>query len=382
MLPTTSLDDSDVSSHDSYNCSSLSYDNGGFDSLQIGKAIFISSGKKMETNHDTPVPVPYRSKQSAVDIPLSEISSQHDWGSSRVIVHGSTLQNYVYPNPRLPSIDASQETEASKINLDRSTDNPRANYARSCLATPREMHMDTSISTDESELFWIPGDIDASPRIKASTESRIPTESKRNQRAASYMKRRYIVPKAPKKVRDEAQEALTAALDQVPATIHFDQRGKRTTACPRNWCRAEAAEPARPCWRWPAAAAAATGAATATALVSECRRRCRRRAESLHTSSDTAFALSSAVASASPSSQSPSLVPGQDGDGSFGELEVTRGPEPAEMKIGQEWMGHTKIKPYKLWWEESAPAAPPSLGMTLAMATSRSWMCLLLRERA
>jgi hypothetical protein len=153
MLPTTSLDDSDVSSHDSYNCSSLSYDNGGFDSLQIGKAIFISSGKKMETNHDTPVPVPYRSKQSAVDIPLSEISSQHDWGSSRVIVHGSTLQNYVYPNPRLPSIDASQETEASKINLDRSTDNPRANYARSCLATPREMHMDTSISTDESELF-------------------------------------------------------------------------------------------------------------------------------------------------------------------------------------------------------------------------------------
>ncbi len=30
--------------------------------------------------------------------------------------------------------------------------------------------------------------------------------------------------------RDEAQKALTAALDQVPATIHFDQRGKRTTA--------------------------------------------------------------------------------------------------------------------------------------------------------
>jgi hypothetical protein len=44
------------------------------------------------------------------------------------------------------------------------------------------------------------------------------------------MKRRYIVPKAPKKARDEAQEVLTAALDQVPDTIHFDQRGKRTTA--------------------------------------------------------------------------------------------------------------------------------------------------------
>jgi hypothetical protein len=40
----------------------------------------------------------------------------------------------------------------------------------------------------------------------------------------------FIVPTASKKVRDEAQEALTAALDQVPATIHFDQRGKRTMA--------------------------------------------------------------------------------------------------------------------------------------------------------
>ncbi len=44
------------------------------------------------------------------------------------------------------------------------------------------------------------------------------------------MEGRYIVPKAPKKVRDEAQKALAAALDQVPATIHFDQQGKRTTA--------------------------------------------------------------------------------------------------------------------------------------------------------
>jgi hypothetical protein len=152
---------------------------------------------------------------------------QHDRGSS--VVHGSTLQNYVYPNPRPPNIDASQETEASKIDLDRSTENPRPNYARACLATPRKKHMDTSISTDESELFEAPS-VEASPRIKASTESPIPAESKRNPRSASYMKGRYIVLKAPKKVRDEAQKALTAALDQVPATIHFDQRGKRTTA--------------------------------------------------------------------------------------------------------------------------------------------------------
>jgi hypothetical protein len=44
------------------------------------------------------------------------------------------------------------------------------------------------------------------------------------------MKGRYIVPKAPKTVRDRAQEALTAALDQVPEPIHFDQRGERTGA--------------------------------------------------------------------------------------------------------------------------------------------------------
>jgi hypothetical protein len=112
--------------------------------------------------------------------------------------HGSTLQNYVYPNPRSPSIDASQETEASKINLDRSTENPRPNYARACLAMPREKHMDTSISADQSELFEAPSDINASPRIKASTESPFPEESKQNPKPASYMKGRYIVPTAPR----------------------------------------------------------------------------------------------------------------------------------------------------------------------------------------
>jgi hypothetical protein len=106
----------------------------------------------------------------------------------------------VYPNPRSPSIDASQETEASNINLDRSTKNPQANCARACFATPSKKHMDTFISADDSELFGAPSDIDASLRIKASTESPIPAESKRNPRSASYMKGRYIVPKAPKKV--------------------------------------------------------------------------------------------------------------------------------------------------------------------------------------
>jgi hypothetical protein len=57
-----------------------------------------------------------------------------------------------------------------------------------------------------------------------------------------------------------------------------------------------------------------------------------RRAESICTLSDTAWAWSSAVASSSPSSQTPSLVPEQDG------VTVTAASaellEPAEMKIG------------------------------------------------
>ncbi len=80
--------------------------------------------------------------------------------------------------------------------------------------------MDTSISADESEFFEAPNDINASPRIEASTESPIPAESTQS-RSPSKMKGKHIVPKAPKKVRDEAQEALTAALDQVPELIHF-----------------------------------------------------------------------------------------------------------------------------------------------------------------
>ncbi len=47
MLPTTSLYESDVNSHESFNCSSLFHDDGGFDSLQIGKVTIISSGNKM-----------------------------------------------------------------------------------------------------------------------------------------------------------------------------------------------------------------------------------------------------------------------------------------------------------------------------------------------
>jgi hypothetical protein len=146
----------------------------------IAKAAVISSGNKLETNHDIPVPVLHGNKQSAVEIPLSQISSQHDLGSSRVIVHSSTLQNYVHQNQRSQSIDASKETEASKINLDGSTENPRPNYARVFLATQSKRHTDTSISTDESELFGAP-------------------------RSETYIKGRYIVSKSPKKVQDSTR---------------------------------------------------------------------------------------------------------------------------------------------------------------------------------
>jgi hypothetical protein len=44
------------------------------------------------------------------------------------------------------------------------------------------------------------------------------------------MNGRYIVPKVPKNVRDEAREALTVAIDKVPDTIHFNQVRKRTRA--------------------------------------------------------------------------------------------------------------------------------------------------------
>ncbi len=52
--------------------------------------------------------------------------------------------------------------------------------------------MDTSINSDESELFGSPSYVDESPRT------------------ASHMKGRYMIPEAPKEVPDEAQEALTA----------------------------------------------------------------------------------------------------------------------------------------------------------------------------
>ncbi len=54
--------------------------------------------------------------------------------------------------------------------------------------------MDTSINADESESFGTPSHVDESPRT------------------ASHMKKRYIVPKAPKEGRDEAQEAHVLAL--------------------------------------------------------------------------------------------------------------------------------------------------------------------------
>ncbi len=74
------------------------------------------------------------------------------------------------------------------------------------MAMPRKKHMDTSISADESEIFEAPSDIDASPRIKASTESPIPAESKRNPRPASYKKG---------KLGKDLEDALDTEFDEI-----------------------------------------------------------------------------------------------------------------------------------------------------------------------
>ncbi len=160
--------------------------------------------------------------KAGVESSLSQISSQHDWGSSKIIVHGSLMQNDMYPNPRSPSIDACQETEASQIYLDESTDNPRPNYARVCWSTQSKRHTETSISADESELFGAPSDsIDG-----IANSCKVRAKSK----VSELYEGKIHSPKSTQGCSRRAQEAITAALCQVPDAIHFDQRGKRTAA--------------------------------------------------------------------------------------------------------------------------------------------------------
>ena len=46
----------------------------------------------------------------------------------------------------------------------------------------------------------------------------------------NFAKGKFQVPKEPKEVQDKADKTLTAALDHVPDTIHFNRTGMRTMA--------------------------------------------------------------------------------------------------------------------------------------------------------
>ena len=101
--------------------------------------------------------------------------------------------------------------------------------ARVCMATHEPM--DTSINLDGSGLLGSSSNFNASQETEALMDtSPSIVRSKRNSRSARQTKGRYNVPKEPEKVRDKAQESLSEALDQVPDTIHFNRKGKRTKA--------------------------------------------------------------------------------------------------------------------------------------------------------
>jgi hypothetical protein len=55
------------------------------------------------------------------------------------------------------------------------------------------------------------------------------SKSQESHRRSHKKKGCFVVPKEPKKVRDEARERLDNALNQVSDAVHFDQKGKRTT---------------------------------------------------------------------------------------------------------------------------------------------------------
>jgi hypothetical protein len=128
MLPTISLDDSDVNSHDSHNCSSLFYDDGGFVSLQNGKTQAPINVKDVQKASNRAKRIKYLEHQiKAAQVNVLDPMPRHSNHMKKMIAKAG-----------VHSIDASQETKASKINLDRLTENPRANYARACLATPSQ----------------------------------------------------------------------------------------------------------------------------------------------------------------------------------------------------------------------------------------------------
>ena len=92
-------------------------------------------------------------------------------------------------------------------------------------------HEDTSISDDEIAQSFTSDNFVLSPGTEAPTDtSPIPVRSERTPRPVNHVKGKFQAPKEPKAVQDKVQKAVTAALDQVPDTIHFNSKGMRTTA--------------------------------------------------------------------------------------------------------------------------------------------------------
>jgi len=116
-------------------------------------------------------------------------------------------------------------------------------YAKAFRVNPKKNdHKDTSNYLDISEDYGSASSSDEAQESEASDESpktlnmseSISGSSSIEDSRESYQpspkkKGGYIVPKEPKKVRDEAQARLDDALDQVLDRVHFDREGQRTT---------------------------------------------------------------------------------------------------------------------------------------------------------
>ena len=98
------------------------------------------------------------------------------------------------------------------------------------MKTPKRPQLeDASIIADENALFFTSDNFASSPGTEIPTDtSPILVRSERNPRPVNHVKGKFQAPKEPKAVQDKVQKAVTAALDQVPDTIHFNSKGMRT----------------------------------------------------------------------------------------------------------------------------------------------------------
>jgi hypothetical protein len=118
----------------------------------------------------------------------------------------SNVENSEMDGSTISASDAGHETEASDECLNRSKD------------------ISELSSTEDSE-----NDLKSSKTVCRDQTRRMQSKSQESHRRSHKKKGCFVVPKEPKKVRDEARERLDNALNQVSDAVHFDQKGKRTT---------------------------------------------------------------------------------------------------------------------------------------------------------